>query len=101
MKSVRYDAMDDGSLEGLVQARESFEVVGLGADMDAAIAKVEKEIESQRLSCRVYLHGRTLPSLATWPSLLFVAAHNLATFDPDYEIAKHKVDNKLRVHYKK
>jgi hypothetical protein len=98
---VRYDDLNDAVLDELVRKRASFEVVALGGDMDGAIAKVEAGIESRKLSCRVYLHGRTAPAFLTWGSLLFVGAHNLATFNPDYEIAKHKFDNKLRVIYKK
>jgi hypothetical protein len=38
--------------------------------------------------------------LTVW-SALFMATHNVLTYNPDYEIEKHLIDNMLTVTYKK
>ncbi len=68
--------------------------------MPEAIEPLEKLIEGKGLSCRVYPKGRVaalgalaVPNPVTVAVSLgtaaFIGAHNLATFNPDYEIAKN------------
>jgi hypothetical protein len=68
-------------------------------------------IEPAGLKCRVYTKGRIaaagasllggITGAAGIASAISIAAHNLATYNPDYEIVKHLVDNTLSVFYKK
>lgn len=72
------------------------------------VETIEKLIEAQGLSCRVYVAGRIAAVAASaWTVMgglaagLAIAAHNIATYDPDYEIAKYFVVSTLIVTYKK
>lgn len=56
---------------------------------------IEKLIESQGLTCRVYTAGRiaalgvgAITIVGGVAAGLTIAAHNIATYNPDYEIAK-------------
>ncbi len=110
MENVKYEEIKTKGLE-LVNERKSFTVTGLSGRMGSAVTGVENLIESEGLSCRVYTVGRSVAAggslfggitgLAGIASAIGIAAHNLATFNPDYEIGKHKIDNKLTVTYKK
>ena len=111
MESVTYEDLNSERVRALINQRKSFEVLGLSGRMDSAVSKVETLIESDGLSCRVYIYGRVAAAGATVfggvtgvlgiASAVGMAAHNLATYNPDYEVAKHKIDNKLSVKYKK
>lgn len=70
------------------------------------INTLEKHIETLDMKCRVFSKGRkTLMSgsffgpTAIWgvASAAFMDAHNVATWDPDYEIAKNRVTGTLTV----
>ncbi|QLH66828.1 hypothetical protein [Aeromonas veronii] len=111
MESIQYNDLENGKLKQLISQRKSFEVRGLSGRMDSAVTYVEREIESSGLSCRIYLYGRVaaagasvfggVTGLLGIASAVGMVAHNLATYDPDYEIAKHKIDNKLTVTFKR
>ena len=94
MTTVTYEELESSKTKDMIRERESFEVTGLSGRMGSAVSKIENIIENQSLSCRVYTYGRVA-------SVVGIAAHNLATYNPDYEIAIHLVDNKLSVKYKK
>lgn len=111
---VAYEELDSPNIKDLIKEHKSFEVRGLhgvSGGMDKAVSKIENLIECQGLSCRIYTYGRVaaagatlvggVTGLAGLASAVGMAAHNIATYDPDYEIAKHLVDNKLSVKYKK
>jgi hypothetical protein len=109
--SIVYDDLDYTSVKELIGNRESFEIIGLSGQMGDAVQKIETIIESQGLSCRIYTYGRVASAGATLfggitgfvglTSVVGMAVHNLATYNPDYELAKHLVDNKLSVKYQK
>ena len=111
MKRLTYEELNADKAKDLVAKHESFEVVGLSGRMKSAVVTTENQIESQGLRCRVYTYGRIAAAGATVfggvtglvgiTSAAGIAAHNLATFNPDYEICKHPVSNKLTVKYKK
>lgn len=83
---------------------------------------LEKAIESQGMSVRIYLRARKL-SMGSFAGFagagvvgapvalgalaigvvagVGIAAHNLATLNPDYEIGKHPLGSTLYVDYKK
>ncbi|MBL0560978.1 hypothetical protein [Aeromonas hydrophila] len=111
MEKIHYDDLDTDKLTALISSRLSFEVTGLSGRMSSAVSKIENAIEPAGLTCRVYTRGRIAAagaSLLGGPagvagviSAAGIAVHNLATYNPDYEIAKHLVDNTLSVLYKK
>jgi hypothetical protein len=99
------------NIDRLIASRDSFVVIGLGGNMGNAIEIIENTIERKGLSCRVYTSKRIaaaggtlfggITGLAGLASVVGIAAHNLATYNPDYEIEKHIVDNRLTIEYKK
>jgi len=94
-------------LPSLIATRRSFVVIGAGGNLLKTSERIENAIESAGLSCRVYTRNRSIAAGAmAWSgigllSLAGIAAHNLATFNPDYEIGRAAVDNKIYVDYKK
>lgn len=110
LTAITYEEMETKGKE-LVEKHETFEVRGLSGRMGSAISAMERIIEENGMKCRVYTYGRIaaavgsvfggVTGVAGVASAIGIAAHNVATFDPDYEIAKHLVDHKLSVNYKK
>ena len=111
METLRYEDLDSSTARELIKAHKTFEVTGLSGRMPSAVQKVENIIESEGLRCRVFTVGRIaaaggslfggVTGLLGVASAVGMAAHNAATFNPDYEIGKHRIDNKLTVKYKK
>ena len=67
-------------------------------------ALLEKTIESSGMSCRIYQKGRFLSVLVPWvgvPALIGMVAHNIATFNPDFEIRKELGGDVLVTNLKK
>lgn len=111
MQPIRYEDIDSARTRELINNRASFEIIGLSGRMGSAVAQIENLIETHNLTCRVYTFGRVVAAGGSLfggitgvlgvASAIGMAAHNLATYDPDYEIAKHLVDNKLLVDYRR
>ena len=111
MTTITYEELDSPNIKDMIKEHTSFEITGLSGRMGSAVSKIENIIESQGLSCRIYTYGRVASAGATFiggitglaglASAVGMVAHNIATYDPDYEIAKHLVDNKLSVKYQK
>lgn len=101
-----YDEVKN-NIDRLIKNKESFVVVGLGGELLEASKFVEKSIENRGLKCRVYTRNRAYAAGAmSWTgagvlSLAAIAAHNLVTFSPDYEVGRAIVDNRLYVTYKR
>lgn len=82
-----------------------FEVTNLNGRIHEAASVIESAIEARGNSCRIYTVGRVAAAATSilagpWTAIAAaagLAAHNLATFRPQFEIAKHLVDNKLTV----
>ena len=85
----------------LVMQKKSFKVVGFKAgDMGKVVKNVESAIEELGLKVRVYTHGRHIAAAATGPlGVAALAVHNLATINPDYEIAKCLSTNELIIEF--
>lgn len=106
---IDYDDLESDQLAELIKAEKTFEVTGLSGRMSDAVEWIEKGIERQGLRCRIYTYGRVAAAGGTLfggitgalglASVVGMAAHNLATLNPDYEISKHLVDNMLTVKY--
>ena len=95
-------------LEELISQRKNFVIIGLSGNLTETVKLVESAIERQGLSCRVYTKNRLAAAFAG--SLFFgeglvamagIAIHNVATRNPDYEIARSIINNRLYVDYKK
>jgi len=104
------DDLSTEKLDKLIDSRKSFKVVAV-KDIGYLVNKLEGAIEKKDLTCRVYTEFRTavisaglftpftiIESLAAGAG---VAAHNLATFNPDYEIGKNKIKSHISVIYQR
>lgn len=77
----------------------------------AAIETLERLIESQGLKCRIYTFGRIAAAGASVAggvtgllgalSGIAMSAHNIATWNADYEVAKKLLASTIHVTYKK
>lgn len=111
MEIVKYEEIGSERTSRLINEKQSFEIVGLSGRMGSAVSQIENLLEPKGLSCRVYTYGRIAAAGGSFfggvtgaigiASAIGIAAHNLATYNPDYEISKHLVDNKLTITYKK
>ena len=96
-------------LKDLIQYKCNFSIQT--KDISMAVALVEGIIEECGYKCRVYTENRSsalaaaaipgLGLLAGAAAAIGIAAHNLATYDPDFEIGKNFFDDKVNVTYKK
>lgn len=106
---IHYDKLTVEKFSELIKDKKTFKVTGLSGRISEATSWVENNIESEGLKVRVYTYGRVAAAGGTLfggitgvlglASVIGMAAHNLATLNPDYEIAKHLVDNMLTVKY--
>ena len=106
---INYDELEAKQLTELVKGEKTFELTGLSGRISDAVSVVETAIELQGFSCRIYTYGRVAAAGGTLfggitgilglASVAGIAAHNLATLNPDYEISKHLVDNSILVKY--
>lgn len=98
----------DSLLPALIDRRASFEVWQVDSEsMFDAVGQIEAAIESQRLTCRIYTKGRILAAAAGIFSfgagiaaLIGIAAHNVLTRNPDYEICRDLANSRLSVVFK-
>lgn len=102
--------ISDEKIRELVRRNKSF-ILNIN-DMSEAVKKVEEIIEKAGMSCRIYTEYR-MATIATAAipvspmviggvlAAISIGIHNLATYDPDYEIAKNPVKKTLTVTYKK
>ena len=112
-KTIGRNDVTSELLQQLISEDKSFEITGLDAEgaMTEMIERVEKTIESQNKTCRVYTAGRSavvaaaaiptgVTQLTGAAAMIGIGLHNFATYNPDYEIAKHLLDKKLSVNKK-
>lgn len=109
--TIKSDDLDKERLEQLIKSRESFVVVGI-TRMDHTVEFIEKTIERQRLSVRVYTENRSVGILAAAiptgitqavgvVTAIGIGIHNLATFNPHYELGKNLLKYTLSVTFKR
>ena len=110
IRTISFDRPDD--IQAAICNRETFEVGGCHGRMSDAVLFVERAIGDEGMTSRTYTKGRKaalvgmliptgVTQLAGLASAVGMAAHNLATLNPDYEIMKRSIDNALRVSYVK
>ncbi|MDD9158146.1 hypothetical protein PVK64_18445 [Aliivibrio sp. S4TY2] len=102
--------LNDEEIITLIKERKSFTLTNV-KNFSQTVKRIETKIESQGLKCRVYTACRSTTmaaSLASGPASIFglasaavIAMHNVATYSPDYEIAKYPLADKLVINYKK
>lgn len=101
---------EEGYFERLVRDHKSFTIST--PNLNRIAEMLEKIIERINLRCRIYTENRAAAIGATLiptgvtqavgiASAVGIAAHNLATFNPDYEIGKNIMSNQINVTYKK
>ncbi|MBN6527901.1 hypothetical protein JZM32_07840 [Acinetobacter pittii] len=105
--------LTDEKIKEMVNKKLSFIIEDIDRrKMSGAVKLVENIIEQKGLKCRVYSVGRSaaltgavIPTPVTvlggWAAGIAIGAHNLATWNPDYEIAKNIPFGTIRVNYKK
>ncbi|QBR00494.1 hypothetical protein [Paraburkholderia pallida] len=103
----------DSKIKSLIRDHKSFVIEDIDrTNFSEAVSHIEKMIEDEGLRCRVYTKGRAaavaaaaIPVAPTviggWAAGIGIAAHNLVTFNPDYEIAKNMIMGTLTIEYKK
>lgn len=99
-----------GNVTALIRQRKSFEITNI-ADMSVTVNALERAIEEEcQLTCRVYTEYRsaTIAGSLWGPTLVAgalsaaaIGVHNLATWNPDYELGKNYVARTLSVRYRK
>lgn len=95
--------------QNLVDNKQSFEIVGVPVSEMLSVCEVlESYIESRYLKCRIYTKNRLVGGLLgvlnpmyAVLSLGAIAAHNIITQDPDYEICRDLANNRVEVKYQK
>ncbi|MFC5698364.1 hypothetical protein ACFPU0_22785 [Pseudomonas sp. GCM10022186] len=111
MKRIQYEDLSTSTLTQLINRKESFEVVGPGGRLLSTVKTVENKIEANGMTCRVYTVGRIgavagsffggITGAVGILSAASIAIHNIMTFNPDYEIEKNPIDNRIVVKFKK
>jgi hypothetical protein len=106
MATYEYKDLKNGKVEKALLSHKDFVIINI-PKMGKAVDKIEKLIEDNKMSCRIYTAGRSASVMvglfdfgAGLIPLAGIAAHRLATINPDYEVAKHPLDGKLDVVYK-
>lgn len=111
------NGLNESEIDALLRVKASFIIVGLRGQFTKSVFKVEKNIESLGLKCRVisdykgvaaqggafgvfgaFVSTSMLPILAL--TAASYTAHKLATYNPDYEIVKDYINKKIVVNYK-
>ena len=109
-QKLRFISFDDQeAIRAAIRNHETFEIGGCHGRMDEAVLFVERAIGSEGMTSRVYTKGRTAAALVAGVAALplgaavaaGLAAHNLTTLSPDYEVMKRPVDKALRLTYVK
>lgn len=105
--------MTEEQILELFKKRESFVLEDIGrTNLGEAAETLEKILRSLDLDCRIYTKGRSAAIAATiiptpvtvvsgLASAIAIGVHNVATWNPDYEIAKNPAMGTLTVEYKK
>lgn len=109
IEKITSSELKTSRIDQLISNRESFQIVGV-ASMSTVVSEIEGRIEKSGLKCRVYTEyrGAAIAGSMWNPTAVLgvaaaigMAAHNLATLNPDYEIGKNKVAGTVTVTYKK
>ncbi|BBB66553.1 hypothetical protein UNDYM_2300 [Undibacterium sp. YM2] len=101
--------LNSTKIDSLIASRQSFQIVAV-SDISAVVTEIEGRIALADLTCRIFTEYRKAAIAGSFfgPTALLgaaaaigIAAHNLATINPDYEIGKNKIAGTVTVTYKK
>lgn len=110
LKPISFNEKEN--LKRAILDHESFFVSDTYGIQSVAVKWLENEIENNGMKCRIYsgyrkgiLAGAFIPTGLTQVTALIggvaMAAHNLITLNPDYEICKEVVGDGIEVTYRK
>lgn len=100
LRTIPFD--DQKAIADAIKNHENFEIGGCQNRMGDAVLFAERVIGSEGMASRVYTKGRAATLLVGVAlPLAAIAAHNLATAYPDYEIIKRPIDKALLLIYVK
>lgn len=93
----------------MIANNDDFEVWGYDAEgLFEVSSMIEKAIEKQHLTCRIYTRGRLAAAAvgifslgAGLATLASIGVHNLMTYNPDYGICRDLANGRILVEYKK
>ena len=94
------------SIHEFIRKKKPFTVHATGGNLLEYSSRIEAIIESEDMSCRIRTKNRTIVNLGlflTGIGFIGFAAqigHNLATFNPDWEIVRNPLNNKIKVNYR-
>ncbi|MDV7341823.1 hypothetical protein RYZ26_19665 [Terasakiella sp. A23] len=102
-KTISFD--DKEAIVEAIKEHQSFEIGACQKRMSEAILFVERTIGAEGMTSRVYTKGRAaailLPHIVSVATATAIAAHNLITLNPDYEVLKRPINGVLRLIYVK
>ncbi|WP_341363314.1 hypothetical protein P8T57_12805 [Thalassospira sp. SN3W] len=91
---------DQEAIRLAITNHETFEIGGCQGRMSEAVLFAERAIGALGMTSRVYTKGRLGMAIPV-AGLAIIAAHNLATLNPHYEIVKRPIDGFVRLVYVK
>ena len=102
---------DEDKISKAIADRKTFKVLCGSSSQKSAVGWLEREIEKQGLKCRVYTSKRAglmaasliptgVTQVAGLVSGIAIGVHNLATYNPDYEIVKDTIGSDISVIFK-
>lgn len=102
-------SLSDKHLTEFLSSHKSFVIEDIDRlNIPETVETIEKVIEGLGMKCRVYTKGRSAAlaaelavPLVGWAAAAAMGVHNLATWNPDYEIAKNLITGTLTIEYKK
>jgi tRNA(Ile2) C34 agmatinyltransferase TiaS len=104
---VNASELSNELLNLLLKKSASFTVRAV-SEHSEVVRRLEEHIEERGMTCRIYTENRgyvaggaALLTGVGLAAIVGIAAHNVATWNPDYEIARNIVDNKISVTFKK
>jgi hypothetical protein len=100
---LNIDNLSEKDLESYIVLKEDFQLQGKSKSQSKKVVIIEKLLEKNGFSVRVKTHGREASLLIPIPVNIFnwigQGMHNLATYDPDWVIYKHKLGSDIDVKY--
>jgi hypothetical protein len=104
---VNASELSNELLDLLLNKSASFTVRAI-SEHSELVQRLEKRIEERGMTCRIYTENRgyvaggaALLTGVGLAGIVGIAAHNVVTWNPDYEIAKDIINNKISVTFKK
>ena len=94
------------SIKELVRKKKPFAIHATEGNLLEYSSRIEAIIESENMSCRIRTKNRTIVNAGLFFTGIGFAGfaaqwgHNLSTFNPDWEIVRNPLNNKINVDYR-